>query len=269
MKTICTLLLLAFCLSLPIKAQDYTVVKNIIYTAKQEQYARERLRLDIATPKGKTGCPVVVWFHGGGLTAGEKELPQKFLNGRFVVVGVNYRLLPKVGIAQCIDDAAEAVAWIWKNISAYGGDRARLYISGHSAGGYLTMMVGFDKHWLANYGMDANAIKALLPISGQAISHFAYRNMKGIGPLQPLVDEYAPLFWVRDDCSPVVLITGDRRLELFGRYEENAYLWRMLKLAGHKDIALYELDSFDHGAVGDPGQTVVCNTILRMEAVNK
>ena len=58
--------------------------------------------------------------------------------------------------------------------------------------------------------------------------------MHGRGALQPLVDEYAPLYWVRNLVPPMVLITGDRNMELFGRYEENAYLWRMLKLCGTK-----------------------------------
>lgn len=58
--------------------------------------------------------------------------------------------------------------------------------------------------------------------------------MNGIDNLQPTVDEFAPLFHVRKDAPPLVLITGDRELELFGRYEENAYMWRMMKLSGTK-----------------------------------
>jgi hypothetical protein len=48
------------------------------------------------------------------------------------------------------------------------------------------------------------------------------------------------------------LITGDRNLEMLGRYEENAYMWRMMGLAGHKQTYLYELDGFDHGGMAEP-----------------
>ena len=39
---------------------------------------------------------------------------------------------------------------------------------------------------------------------------------------------------------------------MLGRYEENAYLWRMMKLAGHTKTRLYELDGFDHGGMAQP-----------------
>ena len=58
---------------------------------------------------------------------------------------------------------------------------------------------------------------------------------------QPVVDEYAPLFHVRADAPPFLLITGDRERELLGRYEENAYLMRMMRVSGHEQVRLYEL----------------------------
>jgi hypothetical protein len=48
------------------------------------------------------------------------------------------------------------------------------------------------------------------------------------------------------------LITGDREMELLGRYEENAYMWRMMKVAGHTKTYLFELDGFDHGGMAQP-----------------
>src|SRR5690606_29667533 len=62
-----------------------------------------------------------------------------------------------------------------------------------------------------------------------------------------LIDSLAPLFWVRADAPPMTLITGDRELEMLGRYEENAYLARMLRIVGHKEVRLYEIDGYDHG----------------------
>ena len=169
-----------------------------------------------------------------------------------VVVGVNYRLLPKVDIATCIDDAAASVAWTFREISKYGGSTRKIFLSGHSAGGYLTTMLGLDKSWLAKYDIDADRLAGLIPFSGQMISHFSYRQMQGIPNLQPTIDRFAPLFHVRKDAPPLVLITGDRELELFGRYEENAYMRRMMLLVGHTQTTLYEIGGHDHGAMADP-----------------
>ncbi len=53
------------------------------------------------------------------------------------VVAVNYRLYPKVKAPVYIEDAAAAVAWVFRHIEEYGGDPELIFISGHSAGGYL------------------------------------------------------------------------------------------------------------------------------------
>ena len=106
---------------------------------------KERCKLDIYYPEDTTGCPVVVWFHGGGLTQGNKSFPWKLKEKGMVLVAVNYRLLPKVEINECLDDAAAAVAWVFREIGKYGGDKRKIFVSGHSAGGYLTAMIGLDK----------------------------------------------------------------------------------------------------------------------------
>jgi hypothetical protein len=54
------------------------------------------------------------------------------------------------------------------------------------------------------------------------------------------------LFHVRKNAPPTLLITGDREKEMLGRYEENAYFYRMMKVAGHPDISLYEMDGYGH-----------------------
>lgn len=248
------LLLFSVLLSSLLASQEtvYQTVRELPYSSSDDAYARERCRLDVYYPVNRADCPVVVWFHGGGLTGGQKDIPARLRESGLVVIGVNYRLLPKARIDDCLGDAAAAVAWAFREAGRYGGSAQKIFVSGHSAGGYLTTMIGLDKRWLARYGVDADSIAGLIPFSGQMISHFAYREMHGMGNLQPLVDEYAPLYHVRPDAPPLVLITGDRELELFGRYEENAYMWRMMKLTGHAETYLYELDGFDHGAMAEP-----------------
>ena len=243
---------------------QYKEVHDIPYTQNTDAYSKERCKLDVYYPVDLKNVPVVVWFHGGGLTGGGKFIPADLKDRGMAVVAVNYRLLPKADLAEVIDDAAAAVAWTLKNASLYGGDPAKVVVSGHSAGGYLTSMVGLDKKYLAKYGADADSLAALMPLSGQVITHFAQRKNKGMGELQPLIDETAPLYHVRPDCPPYVIVTGDREEELFGRYEENAYMWRMMKLVGHPDVTIYELDGHNHGDMVGPGLTIICKNIDRL-----
>ena len=242
----------------------YKVIKDVPYSSSKDTYAQERCKLDIYYPENLKDCPTVIWFHGGGLTSGNKSIPGKLKNAGMVVVAANYRLLLNVTIDECLTDAADAVAWTFRKIEKYGGSRSKIFISGHSAGGYLTTMLGLDKSWLAKQGIDANSIAGLIPFSGQAISHFSYRKMNGIDNLQPTIDKYAPLFHVRKDASPLILITGDRELELFGRYEENAYLWRMMKLSGHQSTWLYEIDGHGHGPMGEPAFHILHQWIKKL-----
>lgn len=245
------------CMTLSVAAQtSYQLEQNIhYYSADLEQkdaYLAERCKLDLYYPKGQTKFTTIVWFHGGGLTAGSKEIPKALMEKGYAVVGVGYRLSPKATAPAYIEDAAAAMAWVFQHIAAYGGDPDKLILTGHSAGGYLGMMITLDKSYLAKYGIDANRIAALIPFSGQAITHFTIRKEQGIGSLQATIDKYAPLYHVRADAPPMMLITGDREQELFGRYEENAYLKRMMQLVGHKKTSLYELDGFDHGGMPEP-----------------
>lgn len=245
-------------------SSDEVITSNIQYKNGKDTYIKERCKLDICYDKSKKNSPVVVWYHGGGLTSGQKEIPGLLKKQGFVVVGVNYRLLPKVKIDECLDDCAAALAWVFQNISQYGGDAKKIFVSGHSAGGYITTMLGLDKTWLSRYGVDANNIAGLIPFSGQMISHFAYRKMNGIDNLQPTIDKYAPLYHVRKDAAPLVLITGDCNIELFGRYEENAYMWRMMNLIGRPDTQLYELGGYGHGAMAQPAFHILIQTIHKM-----
>ena len=234
-------------------AQQYATVRDIPYReGSGDAYARERCKLDFYYPKDKANYPVVVWFHGGGLTGGSRFIPEELKNCGLGVVAVNYRLLPQAQLSDCIDDAAAAVAWAFRQAAEYKADSRRIYVAGHSAGGYLTSMIGLDKKWLKKYGIDADSIAGLFPFSGQAITHFAYRKQKGIKETQPVIDEYAPLFYVRPDAPLMVIISGDRNMELYGRGEETAYFWRMLKVVGHKQAYYYEIGGFDHGAMAAP-----------------
>lgn len=270
-KNTMRLLTLAFIatIQLSIAAGEYQIKKDVLYrdgSPQLDDYQRERCLLDIYHPPTR-GFATIVWFHGGGLTSGEKSFPKGLQNRGHAIVAVNYRLSPKVKVTESLDDAAASVAWVMAHIEEFGGDRKRIFVSGHSAGGYLTSMIGLDPYWLGRHQADANDIAGLIPYSGHAITHFTARKERGIDANRPIIDELAPLFHVRKNAPPILLITGDREKELLGRYEENAYLFRMLKVSGHKDVTLFELDGYGHDMT-DPAHPLLLDFVKRIERRN-
>lgn len=124
-KRICFLLSLLMCGVLYAQDITYRTVKDLSYSSSKDPYATERCKLDVYYPENKTGCPVVVWFHGGGLTQGNKSIPGRLKKNGMVVIAVNYRLLPKVAISECLDDAAASVAWAFREVENMGVIRIR------------------------------------------------------------------------------------------------------------------------------------------------
>lgn len=246
---------------------NYKQVQDLQYSASDgAQHARCKIDLYYPVSPNKSpndGFATVVWFHGGGLKSGNKSIPEELKEQGIAVAAANYRLHPQHKSPIYLQDAASAVAWVIKNIDQYGGDPDKVFVSGHSAGGYLTSMIGLDKSYLAQHGVDADALAGLIPYSGHTITHFTVRAERGIGGKQPLVDRMAPLFHVRNDTPPILLVTGDRELEMLGRYEENAYFYRMLKVNGNENVSLLELDGYDHGGMAKPAHPLLLKFVKK------
>ncbi len=264
-KALCLLLLLLLSLSV---SGEGIVRKDIVYRS-DDSYCKEKCRILVSAPMDGAMHPVVVWFHGGGLTGGKPSLPETLCESGHVIISAGYRLAPKVTVSEIIDDAAAAVAWVFAHAGEWGGDLSQVFLAGHSAGGYLVSMLGLDKKYLARYGIDADLLAAVVPYSGQAITHYTERKMHGIGALTPTIDDLAPIAHLRADAPPMLIISGDRELEMNGRYEENAYFVRMLRLNGHPDVRFVELGGFSHGAMAAPGHFLLLNYIKERTAPAK
>lgn len=257
----------AFCASAQPHPQDegYNYVQNISYVSEDETdvYRKERCVLDVYYPDTDKGFATLVWFHGGGLEGGNKELLEGFRRQGFAVVSVNYRLFPKCKCPDYIDDAAMAVAWTFANIASYGGCPDQIYVSGHSAGGYLALMVTLAKEYTAQYGLDADRIAKSYPVSGQTVTHYTIRKERGLPDGIPVIDGYAPMSHAGRGGAPMVLISGDRELEMLARYEENAHLQALLEHFGH-DSVLYEMQGFNHVSVLAPAVAYISSDIRRL-----
>lgn len=247
--------------------ERYVTVSDILYVdnADTSAYRKERCKLDVYYPADKKGCKTIVWFHGGGLEGGNKELQPELKNSGIIIVAPNYRLYPQGKSPDYIRDAAAAVAWTIEHIAEYGGDPSKVYVGGHSAGGYLALMLALDKDYLAEYRIDADAIKGYFPVSGQTATHYTIRKERGISFTLPIVDSLAPLNNARVLGTKLVLITGDRHLEMMARYEENLYLKAVLEGVGNASVPLHELSGFDHGTVQTPAALLIRDIIMKVK----
>ncbi|MGL4292375.1 MAG: alpha/beta hydrolase [Bacteroidales bacterium] len=267
------LLFIAFVSAIPLMSkaenQNYKIQKDIGYISESpsvaDDYRTERCKLDVYFPTDKKGFPTVVYFHGGGLEGGNKHLPKELEEKGIAVVMPNYRLSPKATHPAYIEDAAEAVKWTMENINRLGGDSTKVYISGHSAGGYLSLMLALDTTYLTKRGYHPDEMAGYAPLSGQTNTHYTIRKERKLDSRIPIIDKYAPIFHPRKMKAPMILVTGDRKKELLARYTENAHLLDILREFGNDEIRLYELEGFDHGTMVSPGCYLLVEMIHKNE----
>lgn len=192
------------------------------------------------------------------------------IDTRLVAVAVvNYRLSGKR--AQCPDyiyDAAAAVAWIIKNIEKYGGDAKKVYVSGQSAGGYLSAMVALDKRYLGAFGVSPEQIAGVFPISGQMSTHFQIlneRRAKDPATRDFLIDEYAPIYHAAKDTPPITCFAGDPALDWPARVEENQLLiMRMRRVYKNENVLFYSIPGTDHSGCPAPSLAIINRMLSRM-----
>ena len=126
--------------------------------------------LDLYVPQTGSGLPVVMWVHGGTWRAGDKgnigDKPQAFTDAGYLLVSVNYRLSPAVQHPAHVEDVAASLAWIHDHIDRYGGDPARIFLIGHSAGAHLVALVATDERYLAVHGLDLSLIAGVVCLDG-------------------------------------------------------------------------------------------------------
>jgi arylformamidase len=116
----------------------------------------------------RAGGPVLVYIHGGYWRSGSKEdncnfVPTFTKRGALVVL-VEYDLCPNVTVSDIVGQARAAIGWTHKNIVRYGGDPAKLFVAGHSAGAHLTAMA-LAHDWPKD-GLPDDLIKGAVVTSG-------------------------------------------------------------------------------------------------------
>jgi acetyl esterase/lipase len=189
-------------------AVEPVVVKDVAYSA-----AADRLRsLDVYSPREGEGCPVVVWIHGGGWTKGDKsglsDKPAAFVGRGYVLVSINYRMLPDVSLGEMMSDVASALRWVRDSISKHRGDPDRLFVMGHSAGAHLAALICTDGRYLTAAGVPLKALRGCIPIDVSAydipkrirdLDDGISKNFRSVFGTDEVVQrEFSPITYVRE-----------------------------------------------------------------------
>lgn len=237
-------------------------------------YRNERCKLDLYTPPKRKNFPTIVWFHGGGLSRGGKKRLSVIDHNTIGVATVNYRLSGKG--ASCPDylyDAAAAVAWVIKNIEKYGGNPNLVYVSGQSAGGYLSAMLALDKRYLNTFGIKPAQLAGVFPVTGQMSTHFQIlKERKKKDPSTPdfLIDEYAPIYHAgAKEVPPMTFFAGDSELDWPARVEENQLLvMRMRRVYKNEQVKFYSIPGTNHGGCSRPSLAIINNILAKVIKMN-
>jgi acetyl esterase/lipase len=213
-------------------ANGYQVTPNITYLTANNWDSK----LDVYQPRGLTAPnPTLVYFHGGGWTAGSKEgssltfLP--YLEMGWTVVNVGYRLASVSLAPAAVEDARCALRWMYRNAKQYNFDLTRIVTTGNSAGAHLALTTGMLP---ASAGMErlCPGDRGAGPVSTEEMKVAAIVNWYGITDVAEMLDgpnrrSYAvawlgsmtnreeiatrvsPLTYVRQGLPPVLTIHGD------------------------------------------------------------
>jgi len=152
-------------LNLTVPRAGYAVERNFAYGSDARQ------KLDLYIPDHlAANAPVILFFYGGSWDSGNKDyyrgFGQAFANEGIVVAVADYRLYPQVRYPAFLEDGAHAFAWVHANVARFGGDPARIFLAGHSAGAYIAVMLAADEDYVRKAGADPAWIRGVIGIAG-------------------------------------------------------------------------------------------------------
>ncbi len=226
--------------------KDIPYIATGISTEDGKKIVNGNQMLDIYLPDSADEFKVFVYFHGGGIAGGDKAVNEVFAkelcdNG-IALISANYRMYPGARYPEFLMDSAAAVAWVAKNIESYGKCKG-IYVGGSSAGGYISMMLCFDRRWLAPHDLAENTIAGYIHDAGQPTSHFNVLREKGFTDYRQkvIVDETAPMFHVGEDKSypDMLFIVSDNDMQ--NRYEQTILMLSTLKHYGYTTKSRIEM----------------------------
>lgn len=193
----------------------------------------ERTTLDIVAPLEPPAAPmpVLIHVHGGAWVLGKrnqqaKPLLHHFARHGWLCLDINYRLAPRHRLPAMLTDVLRAIVWAKANVARYGGDPARIALTGGSAGGHLTALgvLAHDRAEAKPGFADADCtVQAAVPCYGRfdftdrnnlwGRNHASLRQWEADKIMAPGASDAdwelaSPIALVRGDAPPMLVIHG-------------------------------------------------------------
>lgn len=184
---------------------------------------REEERIDIY-PAANPGAPIVIFVHGGWWRRGTRKewsFPALgFAKRGYTVIISDYTLCPRVSIPDITQASRAAVVWAYENAESINGDRNRIFLTGHSAGGQQAAMMAVTD-W-TRHGIPHDALKGVAPISAIFdMRVFQYSWIQGFLQLTGnAAESQSALLNIPEQGPPLLIILGEEESDEFHRQAE-------------------------------------------------
>ena len=241
--------------SVPDDVEEY---KDIVYKTIDSTH----LKLDIYHKKGITGkAPVLLFIHGGGWRKGDKHDYLRYLvdfaHKGYITATVQYRFVNKVKLPAQILDVKAAVRWLRKNADTYYIDKDNIAVIGGSAGGHLSLMIGFTSDIAEFDKEDSNSsissrVQAVVDLYGPAdlTTEYAREHKTVTGAIgksyaeaPELYRELSPVTYITKDDPPTLIFHGT--IDDLVPVEQSDTLKVMLEKAG-VPVEYHRLEGWPH-----------------------
>jgi dipeptidyl aminopeptidase/acylaminoacyl peptidase len=197
--------------------------KNITYLEADSVQNLPQKQLNVFYQKKGQDLPVMIFIHGGSWDKGKKEI-YDFLGSRMarrdvVTVIIDYPLAPDYQLPAMELASVKAVKWVYENIENYGGDRDKIFISGHSAGGHLAALAAIKKEPYEKLGF-ANPLKGAILNDPAGLDWYWFLNERKDEPdgkenYNAFTDdpavwrEYSPIYFIDGKEIPILILEGE------------------------------------------------------------
>ncbi len=194
------------------------------------------LALDVYRPAhGSGSAPVVVFFYGGSWQHGRREF-YRFVGHAlseqgFLVLIPDYRKAPEHAFPAFVEDAATATAWARDHAAQWGGDPARIFLMGHSAGAHIAALLGTDARYLDRQGIRPRELAGVIGLAGPYdFLPITDKRIQRVFADRVLWPASQPVNFVDGDEPPFLLLHGDKDNKVWKQNSE--HLAARLQAAG-------------------------------------
>ena len=229
----------------PFRAIDLLVDRKGYTLEKEQSYGdNPSMRMDIYFPRNHSNIneDIIMFVYGGSwrsgrLFSGKKEyyrfVGKLFSNEGFTTIIPDYRVYPEVKFPSFVEDVANAVKWIHKNMDLTNDNR-RLILVGHSAGAHIVSLLALDPNYLNEVGIDRSVLRGWVGLSGPY--NFNPLAIRYIRPIFESVindiDKARPISFANVKAPPGMLIHGKR--DRLVSVNNSLALYKALTAAGNK-----------------------------------